>query len=224
MPPSDSGTGPSRSTELASVRRALALLLLAGTLLFAVGAACHPHLMGSPEAQLATIADSAHWRAIHLALATGSALVICGVWCYALPERPAQERTLTIAALVLFTVGQAVNALNTIYMTGAGATIAALHAAGTPGMPVLFQATHPFGLVAARFGNLVVALSALLLGWLGTHDRTDPRWLGILAWIAGVVGLMAVIILPENSLLVLLPVALMCFWQAGVVLSVFRSA
>ncbi|MEP6573804.1 MAG: hypothetical protein ABJD11_13960 [Gemmatimonadota bacterium] len=204
------------------VRVLLALLLLSGTVLFGIGAALHPHLTGSSEAQLAMISGTQHWRGIHLALVSGSVLVMCGGWSYFLRERPFAAPGVVVMALVLFTVGHAINALNTIYMTGAGATIAELNAAGTPGMAALYSATHPFGLVAARAGNFIVAISALLLGWVGTRPG-EPRWLGMLAWISGVAGLVAVLSLREDNPLILLPVALLCLWQVGVVLLVLRE-
>ena len=46
--------------------RALAVALLLGLILLGLGAAVHPVLAGSPESQLRTIADTTHWRTMHL--------------------------------------------------------------------------------------------------------------------------------------------------------------
>lgn len=196
---------------MARLARTLAVALLAGTVLLAVGAAVHPVLVGDAAAQLNIIARTPYWRAIHLMMLVGSALIVAGVWVRLLDRTgPAAA-----AAIALVVLGVTLNALNIAYMAGAGTHMAALFYDGRAEMSSVFEATHPIGLMAARFGNLVVALGALTLGWAEWQDQTRPRWLAVLAWIAGVGGLIGVIFFNEASPVTLAGVALLSGWQVG---------
>jgi hypothetical protein len=141
----------------------LAVLLLAGTLLLGVGAALHPVLTGRAADDLRLIATTPAWRTIHLLMLAGSGLVIAGIWVR-LTDTPTMQSGAIVAALAVIALGLAVNALNIAYMAGSGTHLAAMYAAGDAGVGPLFEATHPIGLMAARFGNFVVALGALALG------------------------------------------------------------
>jgi hypothetical protein len=198
----------------------LAIALLVGTVLLGIGAAVHPVLVGDAAAQLRLIAATPHWRALHLAMLAGSALIAAGVWVR-LVDGPgsADARdvagTAAIAALALVAVGVCINALNIAYMAGAGWHMAGLFAQGRTEMSAVFEATHPIGLMAARFGNLVVALGAITLGWAEWQDAARPRWLAALAWIAATGGLVGVIFFDEASPLALAAVALLSGWQVA---------
>lgn len=205
---------------MARLARTLAVVLLAGTVLLGLGAVVHPVLVGDAAAQLRLIAATPHWRALHLAMLAGSALVAAGVWVR-LVDRPAATAgrdaagAAAIAALTLVAVGVCLNALNIAYMAGTGTHMAAMFAQGRTEMSSLFEATHPIGLMAARFGNLVVALGALALGWAEWQDATRPRWLAGLAWAAGAGGLAGVIFFDEASPFTLAAVALLSGWQVA---------
>ncbi|MDQ3997002.1 MAG: hypothetical protein M3303_08280 [Gemmatimonadota bacterium] len=205
---------------MARLARALAIALLLGTVLLGVGAAVHPVLVGDAAAQLRLIASTPYWRALHLAMLAGSGLVAAGVWVR-LVDRPGPPGArdaagpAAIAALALVAVGLCLNALNIAYMAGAGWHMAELFSQGQTAMSAVFDATHPMGLMAARFGNLVVALGALALGWAEWHDTTRPRWLAALAWIAGAGGLVGVVFFDEASPLALAAVALLSGWQVA---------
>ena len=205
---------------MAGLAQTLALALLVGTLLLGAGAALHPVLVGDAATQLRLIASTPHWRALHLTMLAGSALVAAGVWVRLVdrPDSPSARDaagTAAIAALALVAVGVCLNALNIAYMAGAGWHMARLFGQGQTAMSAVFDATHPIGLMAARFGNLVVALGALALGWAEWQDRGRPRWLAALAWIAGVGGLVGVLFFDEASPLTLAAVALLSGWQVG---------
>jgi hypothetical protein len=190
----------------------LAVALLAGTALHGVGALLHPVLAGDGATQLRTIADMAHWRALHLAMLAGSGLIVAGVWVRLVDDR-AFVRAPLVAALTVISVGVAVNALNIAYMAGAGWHMATRFAAGDAAMVPLFDATHPIGLMAARFGNFIVALGAIALGW-GEWKDPEPRRLdAVLAWIAGIGGLVGAIFFAESSRIALAAVALLSGWQ-----------
>jgi hypothetical protein len=198
----------------------LAVALLAGTALLGVGAALHPVLVGDAGSQLRIIAATPHWRTLHLVMLAGSALIAAGVWVRVVDHpAPRAERDAAsgavLAALALVVVGVCLNALNIAYMAGAGWHMAALFAQGRSEMAPVFDATHPIGLMAARFGNLVVALGALALGWAEWQDGARPRWLAALAWVAAVGGLAGVTFFDEASPLTLAAVALLSGWQAA---------
>ena len=203
------------------VTRTLALLLLAGTALVGVGAAVHPVLAGDATAQLRTIAETRHWRTIHLVMLAGSALVAAGVWVRLADDRSGATLA-AVPALAAISLGVTINALNIAYMAGAGWHMADLFQAGRTETVAVFEATHPFGLVAARFGNLLVALGALSLGWVEWRG-TAPRWLAWLAWLAAAGGLVGVLFFDESSRLALAAVALLSGWQVATAVRALRT-
>lgn len=197
---------------MSSLVRPLAIVLLLGTALLAAGAAMHPVLAGSAADHLRIIAATTHWRAMHLAMLAGAALIVAGIWVR-LPGAGATGVAAVGASLAIIAIGEAVNALNIAYMAGSGWHMAVLFARGHAEVAPIYDATHPIGLVAARFGNLIVALGALALGWTEWRDPARPRWLAVLAWLAGVGGLIGVLFFSEASPLALAAVALLCGWQ-----------
>lgn len=214
--------------------RALAIALLLGMILLGYGAAVHPMLAGGPESQLRTIADTAHWRTMHLLMLAGSGLLIAGIWVRLVTDRPmvvSQSASMTatlfngplVAALALIALGLAINALNIGFMAGAGTHMAAEFAAGRTEVAPLFDATHPIGLVAARFGNFIVALGALALGWVELQDPTRPRWLAWLAWAAAAGGFFGVIFFNEASRVALAAVGLLSGWELATAVLALRA-
>lgn len=202
---------------MARLQRTLAVALLAGTALLGIGAALHPVLAGDAASQLRIIAATSYWRPLHLAMLAGSALVALGVWVR-LVDRPATREappSVAIAALAIITVGICLNALNIAYMAGSGTHMAMLFAEGRVEMSAVFDATHPIGQMAARFGNLVIALGALALGWVEWQDPSRPRWLAWLAWVAAVGGLIGAVFFDEASPLALAAVALLSGWMVA---------
>ena len=216
--------------RMTAFTRGLALALLLGMALLGYGAAVHPMLAGSPESQLRTIADTAHWRTMHLMMLAGSGLLIAGVWVRLVTDRPTTEGGAPIAfngplvaALALIALGLAINALNIGFMAGAGTHMAAQFAAGRTEIAPLFDATHPIGLVAARFGNFIVALGAVALGWVESQDPSRPRWLAWLAWAAAAGGFFGVLFFDEASRLALAAVALLSGWELATAVRALRS-
>ena len=212
--------------------RALAIALLLGMILLGYGAAVHPMLAGGPESQLRTIADTAHWRTMHLLMLAGSGLLIAGIWVRLVTDRPLGGSSAPaatafngplVAALALIALGLAINALNIAFMAGAGTHMAAEFAAGRTEVAPLFDATHPIGLVAARFGNFIVALGALALGWVESQDPARPRWLAWLAWAAAAGGFFGVIFFDEASRIALAAVALLSGWELVTAVRALRA-
>ena len=200
--------------------RLLAIALLLGTALLGAGAAFHPMLAGDAVAQLQTIASTPYWRVLHLAMLAGSGLVIAGVWVRLVTERVASGAL--VAALVVVTVGVAINALNIAFMAGSGTHMAAEFASGRREMQLAFDATHPIGLMAARFGNFIVALGALALGFIEWRDATRPRWLAWLAWLAAAGGFVGVFFFDEASRFALAAVALLSGWEIATAVLALR--
>ena len=208
--------------------RALAVALLLGLILLGLGSAVHPVLAGSPESQLRTIAEMTSWRAMHLMMLAGSGLVIAGIWVRVAGDRPSDGATQTIngplvAALALIALGLTINALNIGFMAGAGTHMAEQFAAGRTDVAPLFEATHPIGLIAARFGNFIVALGAAVLGWVEWQDTSRPRWLAWLAWAAAAGGFVGVLFFNEASRVALAAVALLSGWELATALRALRS-
>jgi hypothetical protein len=200
----------------------LAVALLAGTALHGIGALLHPMLAGDGATQLRTIADMAHWRTLHLAMLAGSGLIVAGVWVRLVDNR-AFVRPPLVAALALISTGVAINALNIAYMSGAGWHMAAQFAAGDASMVPLFDATHPIGLMAARFGNFIIALGALVLGWAEWHDAEPRKLDAVLAWIASLGGLVGAVFFHESSRIALAAIALLSAWQVVTALRAIRG-
>lgn len=199
--------------------RAIAVALLAGTVLLGAGAMLHPVLSGDAAAQLVVISATPHWRAIHLVMLVGSAFVALGVWVRLVDRTDARTgdllRAIAVAALALLTVGICLNALNIAYMAGAGTRMAARFAAGDVAVASIFDATHPIGQMSARFGNFLVALGAVAIGWTEWLDRDRPRWLAGLAWAAGAGGLIGAVLFDEASPFALGGVALLSGWMVA---------
>jgi hypothetical protein len=214
--------------------RALAIALLLGMILLGFGAAVHPVLAGSPETQLRMMAETPMWRTMHLLMLAGSGLLIAGIWVRLVTATPAAATGQAseagvattgalIAALGLIALGLAVNALNIGFMAGAGTHMAEQFAAGRTEIAPLFDATHPIGLVAARFGNFIVALGALMLGWVEWSDASRPRWLAWLAWAAAAGGFVGVLFFDEASRVALAAVALLSGWELATAVRVLRA-
>jgi hypothetical protein len=204
----------------------LALALLVGTALHGVGALLHPVLAGDGAMKLRMIAEMAQWRTLHLAMLAGSALIVAGIWVRLVDDR-AFVRAPLVAALTVVSIGVTLNALNIAYMAGAGSHLASRFAGGDASVVHLFDATHPIGLMAARFGNFIIALGAIALGWGEWHDAEPRRLDAILAWIAAAGGLVGAVFFHESSRIALAAVALLSGWQVvtagrAVVLSVRR--
>jgi hypothetical protein len=202
--------------------RPLAIALLLGTGLLGLGAVFHPMLAGDAASQLRTISATSYWRPLHLAMLAGSGLVIAGIWVRLLTNQ--EMAGSLVAALALVTVGVALNALNIAFMAGSGTHMAALFASGQADMQNVFEATHPIGLMSARFGNFVVALGALAIGVIESRDPTRPGWLAWLAWVAAAGGFIGVFFFDEASRFALAAVALLSAWEVATAVLALTSA
>ena len=199
--------------------RLLAVFLLVGTALLGAGSVMHPVLTGAGvgSADLRVIAATPGWRLMHLSMLAGSALVMTGVWVR-LGGASEDARAALVGALALVCIGMTLNAFDILLMARSGTRMAALFVAGRADMAPIFDAVHGFGLMAARFGNGLIALGALVLGIVEWRDAAQPRWLAWLAWIAAAGGLVGVLCFDESSRLVLGAGALLCGWEVATAL------
>jgi hypothetical protein len=202
--------------------RPLAMLLLAGSLLLLGAASVHPILHGHAADHLATIAATHSWRTIHLLLSLATALIIAGLWCRLLVA-PVTLRLEFAVALGLLALGEMLNGLNIAFMTGAGTQLALLNQEQAGLAQTLYQAMHPFTLIAARAGSLLAGLAALMLGRLSMLDPAEARWVVPLPWIAGLAGLPVVLFCSEWSIATPLVIGLLAFWQIAVAARILRG-
>ena len=208
-----------------ALTRTLSIALLLGAALLGVGAVFHPILPAEPENQLRLIAATWYFRPVHLAMLAGSGLIIAGVWTRALIGRASGQPTAPLlGALGLVSLGLAFNAIDIAFMGGAGTHMAQQFVAGRTDMATTFDALHMVGLMTARFGNFLVALGALVLGWFEWQDASSPRWMAWLAWIAGGVGLIGVLFFREASLVILAAVTLLPGWAVATAVRGFAGS
>ena len=177
-------------------------------------------LHGDAGDQLRLIGATPYWRSLHLAMLAGSALVIAGNWVRGLIHEDGDVPPL-VCALVLLSIGFALNATNIAYMAGAGTRMAAMFAAGGGEAAAIFEATHPIGQMFARFGNLLVAIAALLIAWVESRGPAS-RIAAPLALLAAACGLVGAVAFHESSPLALAAVATIVPWQLATVVRAFR--
>ena len=199
-----------------TLTRALAVALLAGTVLLAGGAAMHPILSGDGSMELGMIGGMPIWRTMHLCMLAGTGLIVVGIWVRFV-GMPANTPTnaAVVAALAIITVGIAFDAINTTFMAGPAWRMASAFTAGDTTIARQFEILHPVGLMSARFGNYLIALGALMLGAAEWMTVGRPRWIAALAWIAAIGGLAGVIFFDETRPEMLGAVSLLCGWQVG---------
>jgi len=207
-----------------TLTRTLAIALLLGTALLGGGAALHPILSGGGSMELGMIGGMTIWRTMHLCMLAGTGLIMVGIWVR-LVGAPTGSPTVpaVIAALAIITVGMALDSMNTTFMAGPAWRMATAYSGGDASIAHQFELLHPVGLMAARFGNYLVALGAIVIGaaeWITARSR---RWLAVLAWIAAAGGLVGVTFFDESSPEMLGAVSLLFGWQVGVAIAALRS-
>lgn len=210
---------------MATLTRSLAIALLVGTVLLGGGAAMHPILSGGGSMELGMIGGMPIWRTMHLCMLAGTGLIMIGIWVRHVGVTPGNPTHAAVtAALVVITVGMALDSINTTFMAGPAWRMASALSAGDASVARQFELLHPIGLMSARFGNYLVALGAVVLGAAEWLTAGRPRWLAVLAWIAAAGGLAGVIFFDEASPEMLGAVALMCGWQVGAAIVALKAS
>jgi hypothetical protein len=191
----------------------LAALLLTGTALLGAGAVLHPMLPAALGDQLDVIAHTTDWRTIHLAMLTGSALVMVGLWGQ-LAMGSARRRVL-VPIFAVIVIGLALNASNIAFMAQMGTADAARYVQGHEVAAAGFSQGHTASLLRAGIGNGLIAIACLALAAVTWPDAAVPRILSALAAIAGVGGLVGVIAFDPASRGAVTAVALFSVWAAA---------
>jgi len=193
--------------------RPLALLLLAGSLMLLAATALHPILPLTAAGDLELIQGTPRWRMVHLGLLYATGMIIAGIWArWSAAEGP--ERAGLGTAFGVFGIGQALNAVNIAFMTGAGTHFATLAHAGVD-VAATYEATHMAAIMCGRLGGFLVAVSAGLVAATTGTRRDEPRWLVGVAWLACGAGLAGNLFAPPGHPLMLTSVGVMAVWQVA---------
>jgi hypothetical protein len=180
------------------------LCLLVGSLLFAVAGLMHPLLTGDGAAQLATVAATPAWRAIHWSLLFGFPLMYAGLVGVALRHAETPGSVPARAGIVLAAFGFGVWTLNVLFMVGAGWQLARAYTAADTGLAgthavFVYDMLHPAGLAAERLATFTIGLVAYVFGWAVLNGRVYPRWLGWAAFAVAVVNAAVAVAFDEFS-------------------------
>jgi hypothetical protein len=201
--------------------KALATLLLLGTVLLLGAGAMHPVLPLTGSGDLTLIGGMTHWRTVHLALLYATGLCVAGIWARWLTGN-ALERPSLAAAFVLFGLGMTLNGVNIAFMTGAGTYFATMFGQGIQ-VAEIYQALHLFAVTTGRLGGFLISLAAGIIALSTRSGGQDPRWLISVAGVAAVAGLLGNLFAPAGHPLMLTVIGVMGVWQAVTALRILRS-
>lgn len=204
----------------AALVRPLAWLLLAGSLLLLACALVHPMLPLNGPGDLALIAATPWWRAIHLGLLHATGLCLVGLWARWCAAEGAERAGLGVAFAVAG-IGMALNGVNIAFMTGAGTYFAEQARAGAD-VALVYEATHRAAVMCGRLAGFVVALAAGIIGAVTAGRAGEPRWLVGVAWLACGAGLVGNLAAPPGHPVMLTSVGLLAVWQAATAARLLR--
>jgi hypothetical protein len=196
------------------------LCLLVGAVLFGGAGLFHPILRGDGAEQLALIAATRGWHAIHWSLLFALPLMLAGL--AGLVERHLESPGAgpARAGLIVAAFAFGVWSLNILFMAGAGSHLAATYVAAEPGLAAthvvfLYDMLHPFGLAAERMATFGLGLALYLFGWATRNGRVLPLWLSWGAFGAGIACLVVPLALPETSVALFYGQAAVVVWVAA---------
>jgi len=180
------------------------LCLLAGSLLVGIAGSRHPLLTGDGAAQLATVAATAGWRAIHWALLFGMPLMYAGLIGVALRHTDTPGSAPARAGVWLAGFAFAVWALNVLFMVGAGWHLAHAYTTSDKALTAthavfVYDMLHPAGLAAERLATFALGLVAYVFGWAILNGKVYPRWLGWAAFAVAVANGAVALVCSEMS-------------------------
>ena len=170
-------------------------------------------LPGDLAGQLAVIAETGYWRAIHLVMLAGSALIMIGIWGQVFGEEPGTQLALAIVFAIIV-CGLALNASNVAFMAQTGTGDAARYMQGHQEAAAGFARGHADSLTRARIGNALIALACVALAIIMRRDRRHPLYMAVLAAVAAIGGLIGVIAFDPASRGAVSAVALFSVWAA----------
>jgi uncharacterized membrane protein len=175
------------------------LCLVAGALLAVIAGALHPSLTGDGATQLAAIAHCQAWRAIHWAFLFGFPLSLTGLVGAAGAHTGTPGESAARAGVTVGTFAYAAWMVLVAVMLGAAWSLAQRFVAHDPRAVFLFDALHPFALATQRVAGFALGLATALFGWGVVTGRVMPRWLGVGAVAAGLVGMVLALGFREDT-------------------------
>lgn len=191
----------------------------------AVAAALHPHVMGDGPSQLAMVASSDAWPAIHWAFLFGFVLCLAGLAGVAGRWAGTPGEAAARAAVVVAAFAYSAWLVIVAFMAGSGATLAHTYVQAEPGLTAtraafVYDMVRPFALVAQRVAAFALGIATVLFGWAALHGRSDPPWLGWSGVVAGSAGVTIAVAFSEATRADQAAFVLPVLWQvvAGVTL------
>jgi len=207
---------------MALTRRPLfyGLLLLSGSLLAAAAGWMHPWLNGDGATQLATVAATGHWRAIHWSLLFGLAFMYTGLIGVALRHGETAGSAPGRAGILLAGFGFSVWSLNILFMVGAGYQLAHAYTTSDTGLTgthavFIYDMLHPIGLAAERLATFMLGLVAYMFGWAIRNGGVWPKWLAWMAWLVAAVDGVVALVFSEFLPVMYYGQALFIIWLAA---------
>ena len=181
------------------------LCLLIGSLMTVAAGALHPDIVALDGAgQLAVIARSPAWPAIHWAFLFSFPLALTGLVGVIRMHAGTAGESAVRAAILVATLAYALWAIIVAFMGGAGWALARSFATADAGMTAtravfVFDMLRPFALEAQRVGGFALGLATALFGWGVLDGKVLPRWLGAAALAAGGVGIVLALVFREDT-------------------------
>jgi hypothetical protein len=206
------------------------LCLLGGALLAVVAGALHPDIAGQDgPSQLAAIAQTGAWPAIHWAFLFSFPLSLIGLVGVVGRHVGTVGESATRAGVMLATFAYALWVIIVAFMGGAGWTLARSFATADAGMTAtravfVFDMLRPFALAAQRVAGLALGLATLLFGWGMLDGKVLPRWLGAAAVAAGGVAIVLALVFREDTKADQAAFVLPVVWQLVTAVVMLRGA
>ncbi|HVH68888.1 MAG TPA: hypothetical protein VM716_13550 [Gemmatimonadales bacterium] len=203
------------------------LCLLVGSLLAVTAGALHPDMVSEDgPAQLAHIAHSEGWRAIHWMFLFSFPIALTGLVGLARVHAGTPGENAVRAGLIVATFAYAAWTIIVAFMGGAGWSLAHSYTVSDAGVTAtravfLYDMLRPFALAAQRVAGFALGLSTLLFGWGVVDGKVLRRWLGSGGMVAGAVGMALALVFREDTKADQAAFVLPVVWQlvaAGVML------
>ena len=206
------------------------LCLLGGALLAVVAGVFHPDIAGQDgPSQLAAIAQTGAWPAIHWAFLFSFPLSLIGLVGVVGRHVGTAGESATRAGVMLATFAYALWVIIVAFMGGAGWALARSFATADAGMTAtravfVFDMVRPFALATQRVAGLALGLATLLFGWGMLDGKVLPRWLGAAAVAAGGVGIVLALVFREDTKADQAAFVLPVVWQLVTAVVMLRGA
>lgn len=207
-----------------------ALCLLVGSVSAVVAGALHPDIVGLDGAsQLAAIARTPAWPAIHWTFLFSFPLVLIGLVGVVGRHVGTAGESATRAGVMLATFAYTAWVVIVAFMGGTGWALARSFATSDAGMTAtravfVFDMLRPFALSAQRVAGVALGLATALFGWGVLDGKALPRWLGVGGVAAGAVGVVLALAFREDTKADQAAFVLPVVWQLATGVVLLRAA